>query len=218
MSVNATAYPLRLHSDPQETLGGFEIDTSRDRMPWEVVWNWLHTKAYWGQTRTRAQFEIEMPNSYMIFGLYDVRERVESAAAKAGSSSSSSSSSSKLAGFTRIISDGASFGYLSDVFLLEEYQKLRLGTPFMRHILDADGRDRWRWVLHASHADTWYQDKFGFKSIGITRLKPEDKSTVLMERDGRDAPIIAAQSTEMSAQAIESAVAQADASADLSSV
>ena len=80
----------------------------------------------------------------------------------------------QLAGFARVITDRATFGYIGDLFVLPEHR----GRGLSRRLMDAimthpDLRNFRRWMLATSDAHGLYE-KFGFRSLAA----PE----VLMER------------------------------------
>ena len=79
-----------------------------------------------------------------------------------------------LAGFARVITDRATFGYIADLFVLPEHR----GKGLSRRLMDAimghpDLQNFRRWMLATSDAHGLYE-KFGFRPLAA----PE----VLMER------------------------------------
>jgi GNAT superfamily N-acetyltransferase len=80
----------------------------------------------------------------------------------------------QLAGFARVITDRATFGYIGDLFVLPEHR----GKGLSRRLMDAimghpDLQNFRRWMLATSDAHGLYE-KFGFRPLAA----PE----VLMER------------------------------------
>ncbi|PWN96096.1 hypothetical protein FA09DRAFT_331679 [Tilletiopsis washingtonensis] len=121
--MSSSAFPRSLPAPRQ----AFEVDTSLDRLPVDDVWDWLHTKAYWQRQRTRQQFEQQLRSAHLCFAVYDTSRAAD-----------------ELVGFARVVGDGVALAYLADVFILEQYRSQGLGTPFMRIILDEDGRKQVR--------------------------------------------------------------------------
>src|ERR1044072_8923114 len=69
------------------------------------------------------------------------------------------------AGFARVINDRATFGYISDLFVLPEHR----GKGLSRRLMDAimghpDLHDLRRWMLATSDAHGLYE-KFGFRPL-----------------------------------------------------
>jgi GNAT superfamily N-acetyltransferase len=79
-----------------------------------------------------------------------------------------------LAGFARVITDRATFGYIGDLFVLPAHRGKGLSKRLMEAILaHPDLQDFRRWMLATSDAHGLYE-KFGFRPLAA----PE----VLMER------------------------------------
>jgi GNAT superfamily N-acetyltransferase len=79
-----------------------------------------------------------------------------------------------LAGFARVITDRATFGYIGDLFVLPEHRGRGLSKRLMDAIMaHPDLRNFRRWMLATSDAHGLYE-KFGFRPLAA----PE----VLMER------------------------------------
>ena len=88
-----------------------------------------------------------------------------------------------LAGFARVITDRATFGYIGDLFVLPEHRGKGLSKRLMDAIMTHPELQNFRrWMLATSDAHGLYE-KFGFRSLAA----PE----VLMER--RDPNVCAPQ-------------------------
>jgi GNAT superfamily N-acetyltransferase len=71
----------------------------------------------------------------------------------------------RLVGFARVISDYATFAYLSDVFVLESHRGKGLGTWFMATVLaHPDLQNIRRWMLATADAHGLYR-KVGFSGL-----------------------------------------------------
>ncbi len=65
------------------------------------------------------------------------------------------------AGFARVVSDGAVFAYLADVFVLEGHRGRGLGLELVREIVDGGPQAELRWLLGTEDAQGFYS-KLGF--------------------------------------------------------
>ena len=68
-------------------------------------------------------------------------------------------------GFARVVTDRATYAYLCDVYVLEEYQGRGLGTWLMRELMthpDLQGLRRWGLVTRDAHR---LYEKLGFTAL-----------------------------------------------------
>ncbi len=80
--------------------GEFTISTNRSRLQIDRIHKFLSEESYWAKERTREQTETAIKNS-LPFGIYKGEHQV---------------------GFARVVTDYATFAYLGDVFILEEFR------------------------------------------------------------------------------------------------
>jgi GNAT superfamily N-acetyltransferase len=107
----------------------------------------------------------------MIFGLFV--EQAESGAA-----------TPRMVGMARLIGDGDT-NVLGDVYILPEHQGSGLGVAFLKYVLEADGRDKWRFLLHTGDRKDWYVNKLGFRVVGeASRAKMLGLPLFILEKDG----------------------------------
>ncbi len=123
--------------------GEFSISTDPARLDLDEIHRFLSEESYWAQNRTRAQTETAIRNS-LPFGLYK---------------------GENLIGFARVVTDFATFAYLGDVYVIEEFR----GRGLSKWLMDAVvGHPRLqgfrRWVLATRDAHTLYE-KFGFHGL-----------------------------------------------------
>jgi N-acetylglutamate synthase-like GNAT family acetyltransferase len=125
---------------------GFTVSTDKDRLDRGVIHEFLRG-SYWAKGIPRELVDRSIENS-LCFGLYD---------------------GEALVGFTRVITDKATFGYLSDVFVLESHRGRGLATWFMEVVLaHPDLQGIRRWMLATADAHGLY------RRVGFTQLsKPE---------------------------------------------
>jgi GNAT superfamily N-acetyltransferase len=138
--------------------GGFELDDDRARLDVDAVHAFISEQSYWGRGRPRELQERAIRGSSRVVGLYRGSEQV---------------------GFARAVGDGATVGYLADVYVLPDYRGRGLGLELVREIVDGGGiSSDVRWLLHTADAQGLYL-KLGFTDD--TPLYP------LMERGRRGA-------------------------------
>ena len=119
---------------------GFLISTDRSLLQTEVIHAYLSRQSYWAENIPLTLVERSIENS-LCFGIY-----------KDG----------KQAGFARVITDFATFGYLADVFVLQEWRGRGLSKWLMEVILSHPGlQDLRRMMLMTMDAQGLYK-QFGF--------------------------------------------------------
>jgi GNAT superfamily N-acetyltransferase len=127
-------------------VSGPEIDTDPARVDRDVVWEYLSTRAYWGRWRTRADVETQLDSAWRVAGAYR---------------------DGAMVGFARAVSDGVSFGYLADGFVLDDARGAGVGKALVEAMLA--GTDRIRWVLFTDDAHGLYA-RYGFVPPDATAL------------------------------------------------
>lgn len=129
----------------------YEIDDDPARVDRDTVWGFLSTEAYWARWRGRAEVEAQLDAAWRLVGAYH-RDTGE------------------LVGFARAVSDGVSFGYLADVFVVRSARGTGLGEALISAMVE-DGPGRaLRWVLHTADAHGLYA-RFGFAPPDRTCLE-----------------------------------------------
>jgi ribosomal protein S18 acetylase RimI-like enzyme len=138
---------------------GVELDDDRTRIDVDAVHAFISQQSYWGRGRTRELQERAIRGSARVLGLY---------------------AGSRQVGFARTVSDGATVGYLADVYVLPEYRGRGLGLELVREAVDGelDGAPEVRWLLHTADAQRLYT------KLGFTEERP---LYPLMERGRRAA-------------------------------
>ena len=128
------------------TRDGLTISDDRSRLDRDAIHEFLRG-SYWAKGIPRELVDRAIDNS-LCFGLYD---------------------GDRLVGFARVITDSATFAYLSDVFVLESHRGHGLGTWFMERVLShPDLQNLRRWMLATADAHGLY------RRVGFTALsKPE---------------------------------------------
>jgi GNAT superfamily N-acetyltransferase len=137
---------------------GFELDDDRRRIDLAAVHAFLSEESYWARGRSREVMEGAIAGSARVVGLYHEGDQ---------------------AGFARAVSDGATFAYLADVYVLASHRGRGLGLELIREIVD--GGPGWdvRWLLHTADAQPLYA------KLGFAEMPPPHPQ---MERRRRSAP------------------------------
>jgi N-acetylglutamate synthase-like GNAT family acetyltransferase len=130
----------------ERKLGRFELTTDKKRMQLDVIHRFLQN-SYWANKRTldaiKKSIEYSLP-----FGIFEGDKQV---------------------GFARVITDYATFAWIADVFIEEDYRGQGLSKFLMESMLaHPELQDLRRWVLATKDAHTLYE-QFGFKLLN----KPE---------------------------------------------
>ena len=123
--------------------GEFTISTDRERLDIEAVQRFISEESYWGRGRSvevvRRSIEGSLP-----FGLYR---------------------GDRLVGFARVVTDYATFAWIADVFVLEEFRGQGLGRWLTETMLaHPDLQGFRRWALATKDAHELYR-RFGFQEL-----------------------------------------------------
>lgn len=120
----------------------FSVSTDPARLDLDAIHAFLST-SYWAEGIPRDLLARALENS-LCFGLYEGERQV---------------------GLARVITDGATFAYLCDVYVLPELQGRGLGTWLMEGVMehpDLQGLRRFSLVTRDAHA---LYRRFGFEEI-----------------------------------------------------
>lgn len=122
--------------------GDFTISTDPTRLDRAAVHEFL-TNSYWARRIPREVVDRSIDNA-LCFGIYEGERQI---------------------GFARVISDLATFAYLSDVFVLESYRGRGLGKWLMEAVFaHPDLQNLRRWMLATNDAHGLYR-QFGFSEL-----------------------------------------------------
>ena len=125
--------------------GEFIISTDRSRLQISAIHKFLSEESYWAKERTREQTEKAIKNS-LPFGVYKGENQI---------------------GFARVVTDYATFAYLGDVFILDEFRGKGLSKWLMQTILShPDLQGFRRWILATADAHGLYE-QFGFSVLKV---------------------------------------------------
>jgi len=127
--------------------GDFYITTDNEKIDINAVWSLL-AESYWANTREKDIIIKSLKNS-LCFSLFHKDKQI---------------------GLVRVITDCATFAYLCDVIIAEEYRHNGLGTWFMECVFKhPDLQNLRRFLLATRDAHEFYK-KFGFNNL----IRPEN--------------------------------------------
>ena len=123
--------------------GKFTISTDKTRLQVPVIHEFLSQESYWARGRSIEQTKTAIENS-ICFGVYQGERQI---------------------GFARVVSDCATFAYLGDVFIIEEFRGQGVSKWLMETIIShPELQGLRRWVLATRDAHALYE-KFGFHPL-----------------------------------------------------
>jgi GNAT superfamily N-acetyltransferase len=138
----------------RELEGGFELDDDRSRVDIDEVARFLAEESYWARGRPRELTERLVREASLAIGLYKDGRQV---------------------GFCRVVSDGAVFAYLADVYVHPDFRGRGLGVELVREAVENGPYSGIRWILNTDDAHGLYA-KFGFWPASpaiMERQRPE---------------------------------------------
>lgn len=119
----------------------FLISTDKSKLDITVIHQYLCNESYWAKNIPAGIVKKSIEGSF-CFGLYHHKVQV---------------------GFARVITDHATFAYLADVFILEEYRGRGLSKWLIKEIMGHPGlQGLRRWMLATKDAHGLYA-RFGFQ-------------------------------------------------------
>lgn len=130
-------------NDSHFTAKGFLISTDKELLDFNVIYHYLDQESYWAKGIPAERLQRAIDNS-MCFGVYHQKKQI---------------------GFARVITDKATFAYLADVFVLDQYRKQGLSKWLMQTITQhPDLQGMRRWSLATADAHGLYA-QFGFTTL-----------------------------------------------------
>ena len=123
--------------------GEYTISTDHNRLQIDRIHKFLAEESYWAKERTPEQTATAIKYS-LPFGVYTSENQI---------------------GFARVVTDYATFAYLGDVYILEEFRGRGLSKWLMETIVNhPDLQNFRRWILATRDAHTLYE-KFDFTAL-----------------------------------------------------
>jgi GNAT superfamily N-acetyltransferase len=134
------------------------ISTDPSLLDADVIYNYLSKESYWAQNIPKTVVEKSISNS-LCFGLYHHNKQI---------------------GFARLVTDKATFAYLADVFVLDEYRKRGLSKWLIETIqAHPELQGLRRWMLGTRDAHGLYE-QFGWTVLD------EDTRKRFMQRHNKN--------------------------------
>ena len=135
----------------------FVISTDRSRLNLEFIHGFLSTQAYWAIGRSFEVVQQAIENS-LNFGVFDQSRQI---------------------GFARVVTDFATFAWLADVFIIDEYRGHGLGVWLIEVITSHPQLQGFRrWILATRDAHELYR-RFGFTELANPQRYMEKTSDML---------------------------------------
>ena len=132
--------------------GALELDDDRTRVDRAEVHRFLSEESYWATGRARDTQDRLIAKAARVVGLYDGGRQV---------------------GFARAATDGVSFAYLADVYVLPKYRGRGLGEELVREMVERGPLAHLKWLLHTSDMHPLYRKLgFGEPSAKVMERRP----------------------------------------------
>ncbi len=120
----------------------FTITTEKEKLDIEFIHSFL-TRSYWAEGISKELIERSV-NGALCFGLFENDTQI---------------------GFARMITDKATFAYLADVFIIEEYRGRGLSKWLMEVIMAHPSLQGLRRMMLATRDAHRLYEKFGFTAL-----------------------------------------------------
>ncbi|SFW64683.1 N-acetylglutamate synthase, GNAT family [Sinomicrobium oceani] len=134
---------------PTSEENSFFVSTDKSLLDIDLITDFLRNKSYWAKGRNREIVERSIAHS-MCFGVYTEK--------------------GQQAGFARVVTDYAVFGWIMDVFVVPEYRKNGLGKLLLKNLMEhPELKSIEKWGLKTLDAHLLYK-KFGFRNTTQSEL------------------------------------------------
>ncbi len=122
----------------------YAISTDKSRLDVRMIHHFLYTTAYWSVGRPMDTVRKSIENS-LCFGVFEGETQV---------------------GFSRLVTDYATFGWLCDVFILPTHRNHGLGKWMVQCVMDhPDVKILRRIILSSRDAQEFYQKAGSFQPL-----------------------------------------------------
>ena len=134
---------LDLYAVREYKRGDYFISTDRAKLDVAAIHDYLSNRSYWAEGRPLETVERSIQNS-LCFGLYHQDKQV---------------------GLARVVTDYATYGYLCDVFIVEDYRGRGLGKWLVECVLSHPALKGLRKISLATRDAQDLYRQFGFTEI-----------------------------------------------------
>ncbi len=124
---------------------GYEFSADSARVDIDRTYHWLSTDAYWAKDRPREQHQRAVASS-LNYGVYDT-------------------ASGEQVAYARVVTDGALFAWLCDVYVAPSARGKGIGTAFVGAVREELRPLGLRRILLATHDAHGVYEKLGFKPL-----------------------------------------------------
>lgn len=122
---------------------GYSISTDKTLIDFDMMIDYLGKQSYWSKGIPKETLRKALDNA-VCFGVYHNKKQI---------------------GFAKVVTDKATFAYLADVFILEQYRGLGLSKWLIQTIKQhPDLQGLRRWMLATADAHGLYA-QFGFEPV-----------------------------------------------------
>ena len=123
--------------------GEFLLSSDPEKLNLDIIHGYLSKHSYWAHNIPLNVVKKSLNNS-LCFGLYHKKKQI---------------------GLVRVITDKATFAYMADTFVIDEYQGKGLGNWMIETVMKSSELQGLRnWQLSTRDAHEFYR-KFGFQSL-----------------------------------------------------
>jgi ribosomal protein S18 acetylase RimI-like enzyme len=144
----------------------FFISDDKNKLDSHFIHAYLCNESYWAKNIPLSTVKKSIDGS-LCFGLYEMQNK--NISATQSSVTGFEDSVYRQIGFARVVTDHATFAYLADVFIAEEFRGRGLAVWLMEVIMQHAGlQGLRRWLLATKDAHALYT-RFGFTALD----KPE---------------------------------------------
>lgn len=133
---------------PTRDTSHVHISCDRSLVDETFVYHYLHDNTYWAKSLTLEAFTRAILHSAVLFGVYDHM-----------------GDSRRQIGFARVVSDCATFAYLTDVFIVDSYRGQGLSKRLMQAVMEHPLLQGLRRFLLVTEDAGGLYSKFGFQPL-----------------------------------------------------
>ncbi|MDO8999559.1 MAG: GNAT family N-acetyltransferase [Bacteroidota bacterium] len=132
----------------EKNINNYLFSADKTKLQLNVIHSYLSYESYWAKN-IPVELVSESISGSICFGVYTNNNQI---------------------GYARVITDNATFGYLADVFIIEEHRGKGLSKELMRFIMDFPALKKLRRFMLATKDAHGLYKQFGFNALA----KPEN--------------------------------------------